>query len=356
MTYSTKAKYFMGASASETMTLTELLELANDDELKLWHELPLGYSNSQGDISLREKIAEDYPGLTAENIITFSGAQEAIFATYHALLKPQDQVQVVLPIFEPLALIAESIGADVKSVSLTGSKKQSWKLNVNELLSAIHASTILTAINFPHNPTGAMIKIDELNQIVGQCANNDSWLFSDEVFRGLEYQKIDQLPPVATMYEKGISLGVMSKAYGLGGVRVGWIACQNKKLIQRLLEIKHFLSICNGRADELLALIALNHADDLLSHNRETIKKNLKLLNNTDSLNSIVNWHQPLAGCVAYPEWLGGADASLFATELIQKKELMVIPGNCFLEANQCFRIGFGRKDFPEVFEHFLAN
>ena len=114
-------------------------------------------------------------------------------------------------------------------------------------------------------------KDDELETIVEHCANNDCRLFSDEVFRGLDYRPADRLLPVASLYKKGISLGLISKAYGLGGVRVGWLACQDLYPIKRMLEIKHYLSICNGRADEISAMIALQQAPMLLQKHSETI-------------------------------------------------------------------------------------
>ena len=129
---------------------------------------------------------------------------------------------------------------------------------------AVHESPRMAVINFPHNPTGKMISSGELQQMVEHCEHNDCWLFSDEVFRDLKYRLDDRLPPVVSLYRKGLSLGVMSKARGLPGVRVGWIACRDIDLIARMLEIKRYLSICNGRTDELLATIALQHATVLL--------------------------------------------------------------------------------------------
>lgn len=345
----------MGASAPESISLQELLSLADQQGLQQWSELSLGYSSSQGDPRLRESIAASYPGLSDSNIITFAGAQEAIFVAYHALLQANDRVQVILPIFEPLSLVAQGIGAKIDAVILQLTEAGGWCLDMNQWVEAIGEKTSMSVINFPHNPTGRLIHHDELGVIVEHCARNNCWLFSDEVFRGLEYQRADQLPPVASIYEKGISLGVMSKAYGLGGVRVGWIACRDQRLIERMLQIKQYLSICNGRTDEILALIALQHAPQLLKKNQKTNRKNIDLLKSQASeISTMLKWHEPDAGCVAFPSLIDGQSAREFAKSILDKTGVMVIPGDCFIWGEAHFRIGFGRSDFPHVLEKFM--
>lgn len=353
-THRTRAKYFMGASAPESPSVQELLTLAGQTEHRQWHQLTLGYSSSQGDPSLRESIADLYPDLTSADIITFAGAQEAIFVAYHALLKANDRLRVILPIYEPLALVAQGIGVKVDSVTLDSSHEGEWRMDLQKWRRSVNQSTTMAVINFPHNPTGKLIRHDELEQIIEHCAGNDCWLFSDEVFRGLEYRRSDQLTPVASLYEKGISLGVISKALGLGGVRVGWIASRNQDLIKRMLEIKHYLSICNGRCDELLAMIALQNASTLLDNTGKLIQHNLRLLESTLSNHSdIIHWHKTDAGCVAYPKLVDGVDSRDFTEQLLNQTGVMIIPGHCFMWGEAHFRIGFGRRDFPSALKRF---
>jgi len=349
-----KTQYAMGASAPEAMMLQELLSLADEEEARQWHDFTLGYSTSQGDPMLREQLALTYPGLSADNFIVFAGALEAIYVAYHALLNAGDKVQVITPVFEPLAIVAGAIGAKVSPVNMQLAG-ENWQLDIDQWIEGLRPETQLATINFPHNPTGAMISRLQLQLMVDACRENQCWLFSDEVFRGLEYDETARLPPAASLYEKALSLGVMSKAYGLGGVRVGWIACQDKALIKRMLEIKHFLSICNGRADELLTRIALNHSDVLLERNRQLLRQNLKLLNeNGHAIEEWFKWFEPLAGCVAYPEVKGEQSITGFAERLLTDTGIMVVPGNCFLQGDSYIRLGFGRKDFPQAFEKFV--
>ncbi len=345
----------MGSSAPEAVSLQELLSLANHREMKLWNELSLGYSSNQGHLALRESIAATYPDLTSANIITFAGAQEAIFVAYHALLKANDRVHVILPIFEPLSLVAQGVGARLDTVHLTPIEDGGWYLDIDQWHDAIDKNTAMAVINFPHNPTGKLIQQDELAMMVEHCARNDCWLFSDEVFRGLEYRPSERLLPVASLYRKGISLGVMSKAYGLGGIRVGWLACQDHDLIKRMLEIKHYLSICNGRADELLAMIALRQAAEILQRTQSLIEQNLKLLKSKlDSVSSILHWHAPEAGCIAYPRLVAEQNSQDFAKRLLDRTGVMIIPGACFMWGDTHIRIGFGRRDFPQSLQRFL--
>jgi len=345
----------MGASAPQHRSLQQLLAIADEDEINSWQDFSLGYTPSQGSEDLRDAIASQYPGLAADNIVVFAGALEAIYVAHHALLQPADRVQVVTPIYEPLTILAEAIGAEVKRLKMQLTARQ-WQLDVDEWVNTLRSDTRLAVINFPHNPTGAMLSKLQLQVMINACRENDCWLFSDEVLRGLEYCDTDRLPPVACEYEKGISLGVMSKAFGLGGVRIGWIACQDKTLLKRMLEIKHFLSICNGRADEVLTMIALRHTEQLREETRKLLSTNLDFIQTKmNALAAHIQWHQPQAGCIAYPQLLSDGDSSEFAEKLLDDAGILVTPGACFLQAEDCFRLGFGRSDFAATFERFLT-
>lgn len=346
----------MGASGPEAISLQELLSLSLDEDSQHWQGFSLGFASSQGDEQLRELIAEDYPGLTADNIITFAGAQEVIYATYHALLNAGDKMQVITPVFEPLSIVADLIGAQINKVAMK-SVESTWQLDVDQWSDSFFPDTKLAVINFPHNPTGSMISHLQLQMMVDQCRDFDSWLFSDEVFRGLEYRDADRLSPVASIYEKGISLGVMSKAYGLGGVRIGWIACQDTSLIQRLHEIKQYLSICNSRADEVLASIALKNRETLLSQNVEIIQNNLQIIEAaSEQFADRIEWYRPLAGCVAYPAVKKAESANDFVDNVLESTGIMLVPGECFLHGKKHFRMGFGARSFSYQFSRLIKS
>jgi len=345
-----KVTHILGAASPDALSLSELLTYASEQELNSWHDLKLGYSPAGGSVILREQIAQNYSGLDAEHIVTFAGAQEAIFAVYHALLSKDDLMQAISPHFGPLHLVAEGLDAKVDIVNLDFNETGEWSLDVDHwcqrLLFNARGNLKLAAINFPHNPTGAMLNKQQLDQMVAACSEQGCWLFSDEVFRGLEYDKQDQLPPVASLYERGISLGVVSKSHGLGGVRVGWIACKNKSVLKRLLEIKEYLSICNGISDEMLALIALRNSDQILEKNRQQAQKNLQILESNRTELVHLKWAAPKAGVLLYPQLIDRTAADDFVLNMLEKTGTLVLPGHCFGEAINHFRIGYGRDAF----------
>ena len=347
-------RYLMGASAPEPLPLKELLALATEDELEQWQHLPLGYSPNQGDIVLRERICTAYRGLGPENILVTAGAQEAIFISCHALLAVGDRVQVITPAFEPLVIIPQAIGAAVERVPLRLGQ-DAWHFDLGQWIERLTQDTRMATVNFPHNPTGQTVSRADFTEIIAACEKQGCWLLSDEVFRGMEHDPAVRLPGAASEYERGISLGVISKPFGLGGVRVGWIACRDSELLQRMLQIKLFLSVCNGRADELLAGIALHHREELLRVQRRRIAANLALIrDNLDRLRPRIRWYQPKAGCIAYPSLAGQISAMEFAGRLLNETGVNIVPGSCFLQAPSHFRLGYGRADFPQAFQLLL--
>ena len=347
-------RYIMGASAPEPLELRELLAHATEDELKQWRDFPLNYSPNQGDVSLRERICAAYRGLGTENILVTAGAQEAIFIAYHALLAAGDRVQVITPAFEPLVIVPQAIGADIERVPMQLGK-DAWRFDLGQWFERLTDDTRVATVNFPHNPTGQTVSKADFAEIVAACSRQGCWLLSDEVFRGMEHDPAVRLPEAVSEYERGISLGVISKPFGLGGVRVGWIACRDTKLLQRMLQIKLFLSVCNGRADELLAGIALNHREELLQAHRQRIAANLTLIrNNLDRLSPRIQWYAPRAGCIAYPGLTGQMSALEFARRLLNETGVNIVPGSCFLQGPSHFRIGFGRDDFSRAFQFLL--
>lgn len=343
--YKPLARHFLSTGSVEPLELQEVLQLANETELEQWHRLTLDYTPSKGDLSLREEISVLYPGLDADNIVTFSGAQEALFVSYHALLAKGDQIAAFAPGFEPLSLTARGLGADVRQIPMKYCKTTGWQPDFDLTLSCLTSATKMAVFNFPHNPTGYLPSEAELQQLIHHARDNDIWVFSDEVFRGLEFNRNERLPPMASLYEKSLSLGVSSKAYGLG-TRVGWIATGNKALIQRMLEIKEYLSICNSASDELLTRIVLRNGEKVLKKNLLIIQSNIKKIEQIANNLPFV-WIPVKAGCLAFPELRENADAREYSEWLIRDRETLILPGPCFSGGNHSIRLGFGRKNFP---------
>jgi len=341
--YQSQARCFLSTATPEAMSLQELLALASNKEKEVWDSLQLGYTNSQGEEYLREAIAAQYHGLNSDQIVCFAGAQEAIFACFQALVGSADHVCVITPMFEPLVLTAQGLGAWVTFCPMDYGQ-EGWTLDHDKWLENINSNTRLAVINFPHNPTGYLLSQNEQQTVINKARETNTWLFSDEVYRGLEFNPEQRLKPVASQYEKGISLGVVSKCFGLGGVRVGWIATQDQALIRKLLEIKEFLSICNGVTDEFLATLALRNADRLYKRVVDIIQANIAQIEKQHK-DLAFEWIAPNSGCLAYPKLKDFDDAREYSLALLQNTGALALPGDCFLHGKGHIRLGLGIKN-----------
>lgn len=203
-------------------------------------------------------------------------------------------------------------------------------------------------MNFPHNPTGALPDRETFAALVDMARYSGCWLLSDEVYRGLEYDASLQLPAVCDLYEHGISLGVMSKAYALAGLRVGWVACRNTDLLERLAAFKDYTTICNSAPSEILALIALRARETLLARSRAIVTGNLVHLGGFFAgWSDAFQWVRPRAGSVAFPRLTASTSIEDFAAELVEREGVLLLPGTLFGHPGNHFRLGFGRSDLP---------
>jgi aspartate/methionine/tyrosine aminotransferase len=232
---------------------------------------------------------------------------------------------------------------------------EGWSLDIDSVAAAIRPNTKLIAINFPNNPTGKILERDRLEALVGLCRRHGIWLFSDEVYRLIERDPAVRLPPAVDAYERGISLGTISKAYGLPGLRIGWIACRDRGLLQRMERVKHYLSICNAAPCELLARIALRRGEAILDRNRRIATVNVGLLNEFFAVRAdLFDWHSPDGGVVGFPRYKGTEGVELFCERMIEEQGVLLLPASVYQSAlrplsNDRFRIGFGRRDMSEA-------
>ena len=343
----------LSQSNPQPFTREELENIVGSTENLFEPQEALTYSTVQGDEILRSKIAELYDHNNLENIATFAGAQEAIFCATHSLVEPGDKVVAITPIFEPLIKTAQDIGCEIELISLQANDQ--WQLDLNQLEDAINDGCKLLIINFPHNPTGAMISKDQLLQIINICERNNCWILSDEVFRGLEHHPEDRLPAVSDLYEKSISISVLSKAFALPSLRIGWISCQNKKILDQTLQVKDYLSICNSLFDEKLATKIIPHYDHIWERNRLLLTRNLERLNqHFEKHQNKFKLSQPMAGCTAFPIVNGGQTAAEFSKELIRSEKLMLLPDELFVTELNGFRLGFGHEHHVDHY-HLLT-
>jgi aspartate/methionine/tyrosine aminotransferase len=353
------ARYHLTASDSEALTLPELLNLADAEDRRFWETLRFGYTDPRGAAWLRATIAAGYDRVTGDDVLCFAGAQEGIHAAMHALLGRDDHAIVLLPNYQSTETIPLGLCA-VSGVALDPA--HDWTLDVTAVAAAIRPNTKLISINFPNNPTGKILERDRFDALVGLCRHRGIWLFSDEVYRLIERDPATRLPSAVDVYERGISLGALSKSYGLPGLRIGWIACRDGPLLQRMERIRHYLSICNAAPCEVLARIALKAGDHILGRNRQIAARNIGLL--TDffaAYASLFDWYVPDGGVVGYPRYKGAEGVESFCARLIEEDGVMLLPASIYRSdllrtPSDRFRIGFGRMDLGQGLEAMSAS
>ncbi|KAA9000621.1 aminotransferase class I/II-fold pyridoxal phosphate-dependent enzyme [Affinibrenneria salicis] len=356
-----QARYPLVASYPQSMTIGQLLSLTDDPQGERLLSLTLDYPPLRGSSWLLAAIARHYQRINDRQIVSFAGADEAIYALYHVLLQPDDHVVVVTPCYQSLESVPLSL-CQVSGVALDAARD--WALDLDALSAALTPRTRMLVINFPHNPTGALIPLTTLRALVSLCRERGIWLVSDEVYRLTEYDETQRLPPVADLYERGISLNVMSKAYGLPGLRIGWIACQDADLLRRLERAKQYLSVCSAMSSEYLATQALDHQTQIIERVMRLARHNLRLLEQLlERYPQWFDWRRPAAGVLAFPRYLGPDGADAFAARLLGETGVLVIPSTIYHSAltpvaPDHLRIGFGRQDLEQplaVLDRWLA-
>jgi aspartate/methionine/tyrosine aminotransferase len=356
------ARYHMTASDMESMSVSDLLAMATPEDRHLFETLRLGYTETLGLPELRMEIAQTYDSAKPEHILCFVGAEEGVYIAMRVLLAPEDHAIIIVPNYQAAETLPLSICA-VSGVALN--PDDNWSLNIDQIRHALRPNTKLISINFPNNPTGTIIPRDRFDDLVELCRERGIYLFSDEVYRLLERDAGIRLPQAADVYERALSLNVMSKAYGLPGLRIGWVMTKDRDVLQRMERYKHYLSICNSAPSERLAIIALKARDKILTRNRALVSENLrKLTAFFNDFPASFRWTESDGGCVGFPRYTGPMDTNTFCKILVEETGVLLLPPTVYrselLEAPQDrFRIGFGRKDMDiglAAFRNYLLK
>jgi aspartate/methionine/tyrosine aminotransferase len=268
-------------------------------------------------------------------------------------------VIVISPAYQSLHEIARSIGCEV-TPWLLKPVEFGWQLDLKQLEQSLTARTRLLVLNFPHNPSGYLPSPAEFTAIVHLARQHGLYIFSDEMYRLLEYDPAARLPSICEVYERGIALSGLSKSFALPGLRIGWLATQDHAWIERLLTYKDYTTICNSAPSEILAIIALQNAAAIVQRNLQIIRANLALAEPFFSAHAeLFDWFRPQAGSVAFPRWLGSEPVEQFCQELLAQRGVMLVPGGLFGFTGNHFRLGLGRKNFGAALEqlgHFLLS
>jgi aspartate/methionine/tyrosine aminotransferase len=345
------APYLLAQSDCQSMTVKELLSYEKDSEkdfLDSW----LGYTEVLGNPELRHEVSLLYKSINLDEIMIHSGAQEAIFNYMNVMLKKEDHVIVMYPTYQSLFEVANSIGCDVSYWKLKQGSV-GWEIDVDELKDLIKPNTKLICINTPNNPTGYTFKDEEIDKIVEIADSRGINIFSDEVYKGLELDGVER-SSLVDKYEKSVSLGVMSKAYGLAGLRIGWIVTKDKKIFDKMTKFKHYTTICNSSTSEYLAKIALKHGGSILEKNIKIIRENLKISDLFfDRHKDLFIYNRPMCGPIAFHKLNTKMNIRKFCDKMVEEKGILLLPADMYLYEENYFRIGYGRLDFEENLKHF---
>lgn len=248
-TYEFTSPYLLCCSDAETWTLSELVAIADEDSKKLWNSLALGYTESPGHPILRKEIARLYDSIKADDILTFAGAEEGIYCVMRVLVEPEDHVIVIDPCYQSLATLPETFGGKVTAIPLKFENE--WKLDLEDVKKAFRPNTKLLVLNYPHNPTGTVLDEKVLDGLIQLARKSGAYIFCDEVYRYMEVDETERMPSIADVYEKGISLNVMTKSFGLAGLRIGWLATRDAHFLKEVGSYKLYTSICNSAPSEI---------------------------------------------------------------------------------------------------------
>jgi aspartate/methionine/tyrosine aminotransferase len=339
--YEFTAPYLLCCSDCESMTISDLLAFepgAREGLLESW----LGYSESPGDPELLMEIAKTYKSVDERGVLEFAGAQEAIFNFMNNALEPGDHMISMFPAYQSTYEICRAIGCEVSKWELVQTES-GWTIDTNNLEALVKPNTKVIAVCSPNNPTGYRLSAEQNAAVTGIARKHRLMVFSDEVYRGLEENEPDSF---ADIYENAFSLNVMSKAYGLAGLRIGWLASQNKEFLKKMLNFKYYNSICGAVPSQKLAAVAVKHREKLFAKNRRIISENLLYSDEFFKKHErLFQYNRPMAGPIAFHRLRNG-NIKEFCDDLVNKKGVLLAYGTLFDKDGGYFRMGYGRENF----------
>jgi len=351
--YEVGAKYNIAETCVDSVSVDELFELVGQDKEAFLRDLcsrRMTYGDIFGQPAFKEGVCSLYKTITPDQVVTTHGAAGANHHVYYSLVEPGDHVISVIPTYQQLYSIPESMGAEVELLHLE--KENGYLPDLEKLRAMVRPNTKIIAINNPNNPTGALMGADMLNAICDIARSVGAYVLCDEVYRHLTTNP-RWSASVADLYEKGISTGSMSKVFSLAGLRQGWIVSRDKDFIEACLSHRDYNHISCGMFDEAVAAVALQGKDKLLARNVEIIRENLEILADWVEQQPHISWVKPQAGTTALLYYDLDMDSYTFCKKMYDACGAFVTPGDCF-EEPKSMRIGYA-CDKQELIEGLRA-
>jgi aspartate/methionine/tyrosine aminotransferase len=347
------SQYWLSRSDCESLSMSELLAMADEETARLWQGLKLGYTEYPGHPLLREMIAELYTGIEAKDTLVVV-PEEGIFLLMHSLLEPGDHVICTFPGYQSLYQVAKSIGCEVSAWE--PDEDRGWFFDVEVLEGMIKKKTRLVVVNFPHNPTGFVPTKEDFEAVVNFLMERGVYLLSDEMYRYLEIEEGLTLSAACELYERSFSLFGLSKTFGLPGLRIGWLASQDSRVLKRVNELKDYTTICSSAPGEILAIMALQNKSEIIRKQCDRLIRNVKTLEVFfEEHRDLFRWNRPMGGSLCFPRTMVVEDTSSFCEDLLQATGILALPSRQFQYGTRHIRIGFGWDDLPLVIERFAA-
>jgi aspartate/methionine/tyrosine aminotransferase len=356
--YETVCRYNLAETCVNSLTVAELLAIAGLDSEALLQlaNMRLDYGEIPGSEQLRQLIAGLYQAVTPDQVLVTHGAAGANALIHAALIGPDDPVVTILPSYQQHSAIPAALGGEVREVWLR--ETSGWQLDLDELATAASGNRLLGSgggpakaivLTNPNNPTGSLLNQAQLRQIAEIAEVVDAWIIADEVYRGVDLE--GGAPSLADITDRAISVGSMSKAFSLAGLRLGWIAGP-AQIIEAASIHRDYTTISVGRVDDWLAQVALGVADRLLERSRQIAQQNLEVLTSWLETRPDLSWQRPTGGTTALLRYVGKTPSYQYCRELLDATGVLVTPGQAF-DCEGTFRIGFAGA--PQTLQQGLA-
>lgn len=303
-------------------------------------DLTLLYCEHMGLPALRERIAADHPGIRPEHVLVTAGAASALFILHTTLLERGDHLIVAHPNYGTNIETPRAIGAEVELLPLTF--EAGFQPDLEDLARRVRPNTRLISVTTPHNPAGVRLSEERLRGVLDLAERAGCTALVDETYRDIS--GLDLPPLAAAQSPRAVSVSSMSKAYGLPGIRVGWLICRDEALMERLLAAKEQIFICNSVVDETIALRFLERRDDFIARIRAHTAANFAQLDAWMARQSTLEWVRPDSACVCFPRFKPQlrVDTDRFYRLLLEEHGTLVGPGHWFDMPDTFMRIGYG--------------
>lgn len=349
--YRARAKHVLSASSCESVSMQEIIDMADKECKELWDNLKLGYTSPMGCNLLREAVADRFNTIRHSDILELI-PEEGIFIFMNVLLDPGDEVIVMQPCLPSLYELPRALGCKIIRWPLEISS-WGWKLDVNFLAENISPKTKLLVLNIPNNPTGYIPVKTEMDRILNLADKMGTWVFCEETYRGMEHDPGAAIPSIADLYTRAAIIGGLNK-YGLPGTRMGWLVTKNRQILAEAAAYKDYTTLCNNGPGEILATIAMRNAETLLQRNHKIVLENLR---NAEKFfkkhKKMFQWVKPDGGATSFPKLLPPHNVMDMCDRAMSEKDLLIAGDRNFDLSNNHFRVGLGRLDFVPALELF---